>query len=76
MKRRLCPFGKAVKKALLDKNMTQEELAKHVGTSPAYLGLILFGNRTGMKYRHSIVTELGLDSQWENIHKTNEQGMK
>ena len=69
MKRRLSPFGKAIKRALLDKNMTQEELAKRVGTSPAYLGLILFGNRTGMKYRPGIVAELGLDSKWENAQR-------
>ena len=64
MKRELSPFGKAIKKALLDTSMTQIELAAEVGTSPEYLGLILFGYRSGAKYRKAIVETLKLDKKW------------
>ncbi len=62
-KRQLTPFGMLVKKALIDKGMTQIQLAAEVGTSDKYLNLILYGDRSGDKYLVSIVRVLGLDPE-------------
>ncbi|WP_195282246.1 helix-turn-helix domain-containing protein [Harryflintia acetispora] len=59
-KRELTPFGVAVKKALIDRRMTQQELARRIGTSRQYLDLILFGQRTGTQYVTRIIKALGL----------------
>lgn len=61
-KRKLTTFGIAVKKALVDKGMTQVELANKIGTSKQYLTFILCGERTGNKYMDSIITVLELES--------------
>ncbi|MEG0304332.1 MAG: helix-turn-helix transcriptional regulator [Oscillospiraceae bacterium] len=66
MKRTLSPFGRKIRKALIDIGMKQDELAKSVGTTPAYLGMILFGERSGQKYRKKIIEVLNI----EDSHKT------
>jgi len=48
--RELTPFGKVVRKRLIDMNMTQVELAEMVGTNKQYLNHILCGERSGQKY--------------------------
>ncbi len=60
-KRKLTPFGVLVKKTLIEKGMTQVQLAEEVGTSNKYLNLILYGDRSGEKYISSIANVLGLD---------------
>ncbi|NPV89793.1 MAG: helix-turn-helix transcriptional regulator [Firmicutes bacterium] len=60
-KRELTAFGVMVKKALIEKQMTQVQLADIVGTSNKYLNLILYGERSGDKYLDSIARELDLD---------------
>lgn len=66
MKRReLTPFGKAIKKALVDKEMTQVELAERLGMSPKYLNLIMIGDRSGEKYRNAISILLDLEEYEE-----------
>ncbi|PHJ38565.1 Cro/Cl family transcriptional regulator [Desulforamulus profundi] len=60
-KRQLTAFGVLVKKALIERRMTQVQLAEKVGTSNKYLNLILYGERSGEKYLASIAEELGLD---------------
>lgn len=60
-KRQLTPFGVLVKKTLIEKGMTQVQLAEEVGTSNKYLNLILYGDRSGEKYLVSIAKVLGLD---------------
>ena len=60
-KRKLTPFGVLVKKTLIEKDMTQVQLAEKVGTSNKYLNLILYGDRSGEKYISSIANVLGLD---------------
>jgi len=62
-KRKLTPFGKVVKKRLIDKGMTQAELALKIGTSRMYLNLILHGDRSGEKYRDEIMKVLGINSE-------------
>lgn len=60
-KRKLTPFGVLVKKTLIEKGMTQVQLADEVGTSNKYLNLILYGDRSGEKYISSIARVLGLE---------------
>lgn len=60
-KRKLSPLGKLVVKALTDKDMTKSELAQEIGTSPTYLGYILYGVRSGEKYLPAIIAALDLD---------------
>lgn len=57
----LTPFGKMVAKALVDRNMTREQLAGEIGVCPQYLSSILNGTRSGRKYLQSIVATLALD---------------
>ncbi|WMJ86255.1 helix-turn-helix transcriptional regulator [Anaerocolumna sp. MB42-C2] len=60
--RKLTPLGAEIKKCLVDKEMTQKELAKIIGVSPKYIHLILYGERSGKKYIPAILSYLGLDS--------------
>lgn len=46
----LTSFGKTVRKKLIDRNMTQVELAGLLGCSKQYLYKILTGRRSGRKY--------------------------
>lgn len=62
-KRRLTPFGMLVKKTLIEKGMTQVQLAEEVGTSNKYLNLILYGDRSGDKYIGGIARVLDLDPE-------------
>lgn len=53
-KRKLTPFGLRVKNRLADLNMTQKELSEKLGTSDAYLSMILYGERSGNMYIEDI----------------------
>lgn len=61
MKAGLTPFGKKVKKRLIDLGMTQVELAGKVGITDKYLYKILHGKRSGGKYIEKIKSILELD---------------
>ena len=58
--RKLTPFGIEVKKALVENNMTQVQLAADLKVSPKYLSLILYGERSGAKYLDKIGDALGI----------------
>ncbi len=58
---KLSRFGKAVKKRLIDKEMTQVELAALLGCSRQYLCKILCGERSGKKYRKEILRILCME---------------
>ena len=45
---RLTPFGRKVRKRLIDKNMTQVELAALLGCNKQYIHKILVGERSGV----------------------------
>ena len=47
-------FGKAIKKALIDKNMTAAELAGILGIKPQYLNSIIHGVVITEKYKKKI----------------------
>ena len=52
---RLTPFGQNIRKKLIDRNMTQVELAALLGCNKQYLYKILTGERSGKKYRNEII---------------------
>lgn len=56
--RETTPYGKDVKCKLVEKGMTQKDLASQVGTSKQYLDKILFGERAGNMYLENIDYEL------------------
>ena len=58
---RLTPFGMAVRKRLIDKNMTQVELAALLGCNKQYIHKILVGERSGKKYMKEISRILGIE---------------
>ena len=57
----LTPFGKRVKKRLIDKNMTQMELANMLKCNKQYLYKILSGERSGEKYFEKIADILEIN---------------
>lgn len=59
--RDLTPFGVMVKKRLVDKRMTQAELAIRLGITRQYMGLILHGERSGSRYVDQIKNLLDLN---------------
>lgn len=61
MRYNLTPFGVAVKKALIDKGMTQVELARQIGISKQYVSDILHGLKRGRNHVPNIVTLLEMD---------------
>ena len=58
---RLTAFGREVKKRLIDKDMTQIELAGLIGCNKQYLYSILVGERSGKKYMDEISKILEID---------------
>lgn len=61
MATRLTPFGRKVKKRLIDKNMTQAELAVLLGCNKQYIHKILVGERSGKKYMEAISRILDIE---------------
>ena len=57
----LTDFGKVVKKKLIDKDMTQAQLAAMIGCGNQYLHKILVGERSGDKYKEEISVILEID---------------
>lgn len=60
-KRKLTVFGQSVKNKLFELNMTQKSLAEKLGTSEVYLSMILYGERSGAKYKNKIIYILSID---------------
>lgn len=56
-------YGKLIKKSLIDRDMTQVELADMLGINKTYLTKILTGDRTGAKYRKAISEILGINHE-------------
>lgn len=55
-------FGKAIKKRLIELDMTQAELAKMLGMTRQELSRMLKGKRPGYKYREKMLQVLKLDA--------------
>lgn len=54
-------FGKQVKKALIEKELSTTKFAGEIGISYSYLLDILKGGRRGKKYVHVIAEKLGIE---------------
>lgn len=63
MTKELTPFGADVKKALIDKRMSQVELAGLLGVKKQYITALLAGRTAGTKYIPRICEILGLDEK-------------
>jgi transcriptional regulator with XRE-family HTH domain len=60
--RRICTeFGMKAKMKMIEKNMTNKELAERVGCQPSYLTDIFTGCRSGEKYLNKIHKILGIE---------------
>ncbi|UCD85506.1 MAG: helix-turn-helix transcriptional regulator [Deltaproteobacteria bacterium] len=53
--------AKEIKKLLIDKDITQTELARRVGVSPAGLNQVINGKRKTRHIREAIARELGME---------------
>ena len=58
---KLTAFGREVKKRLIDKDMTQAELADLLGCSRQYLNNILHGRKSGGRHREMIAEIVGIE---------------
>ena len=55
---RVTSYGRKIKKALVDLDMTQVELCSQIGCTKQYLQKILSGERSGEKYLKQIAEVL------------------
>ncbi|QGP91678.1 hypothetical protein MGLY_10200 [Neomoorella glycerini] len=62
-KRQLTSFGVAVKKALLEKRISQKEFCQVYNIPENRLSEILYGDRPGKKYREKIAEILDIDQE-------------
>lgn len=60
VKKKTYTFWKTIKLRLVELEMKQEDLAKLVGTTPQYVSHIMYGERSGEKYREKICQVLDL----------------
>lgn len=58
--KQLTPFGKQVKKRLIDMDMTQCQLASNLGISNPYVSFILYGERASEHWASKIALMLDL----------------
>lgn len=71
-KRDLPEQAKKVKKELINRGMTQRELAEMIGMNENYLTNMLNGRRSGKKYWAEIEWILGINQQeiwWEEYNQ-------
>ena len=59
-RRKLTPFGRYVRKSMIDMNMQHAELCRQIGCSPSYLTDVLAGRRSGGKYIEPICNVLSI----------------
>ena len=57
-KRSLTPFGRRVRKRMIDLDIRHEQLCEQIGCSQSYLTDILAGRRSGGKYIDAICQAL------------------
>ena len=55
------PFGKEIKKRMIDLDMSQNDLAEKMGVSSPYVGEILRGTRNSTNAQRKVCEAVGLD---------------
>lgn len=60
MRNKLTPFGREIKKRLIDMGLRQQDLAERIGCHPNYILQIMDGSRSGQKYLEAICRELDM----------------
>lgn len=55
------PFGKEIKKRMIDLDMSQNDLAQKMGVSSPYVGEILRGTRNSANAQRKVCEAVGLD---------------
>lgn len=55
------PFGKEIRKRMIDLEMEQKDLAKAVGVSSSYISDVFRGSRSGASIKKRICEAVGLD---------------
>lgn len=63
--RKLTDFGLAVKKALLDRQVTQKDFCNSQDIPVNRFTEILYGLRPGLRYRKQIADALGINTAYE-----------
>ena len=57
----ITPFGKEIRKKMIDLELEQKDLAKTVGVSSSYISDVFRGARGGVKIKRKICEAVGLD---------------
>lgn len=57
----ITPFGKEIRKRMIDLEMEQKDLAEIVGVTPSYISDIFRGARSGVKIKKKICEAVGLN---------------
>ena len=60
---KLTPFGKKVKKRMLDLDVTTKALAEEIGCQSPYLSMMLYGVKSVTRYEPRIRAALGMDDK-------------
>lgn len=68
----ITPFGKEIKKHMIDLEMSQSDLAKKMGVSSPYVGEILRGTRSSVNAQRKVCEAVGLD--YDELMKRLEEG--
>lgn len=58
-------FGKCVKIAIVEQDLSQKELAERIGITAPTLNDVLFGRNSSIKTMERIAKELKLEQKWE-----------
>jgi transcriptional regulator with XRE-family HTH domain len=71
----LPPRGIKIKKRLVEKNMTQRDLARKLDMNEQYLADIIRGRRSGNMYLNKMYKELDLDPNEDDSYYNDMRGV-
>ena len=57
----ITPFGKEIKKRMIDLDMNQKDLAEAINVTPSYISDVFRGARSGVKIKRKICKTVGLE---------------
>ena len=68
----ITPFGKEIKKRMIDLDMDQKDLAEAINVTPSYISDVFRGARSGVKIKRKICEAVGLE--YDQLIKQLEEG--